>query len=144
VNAEALSRNLISVFPLKISEKTEPKEARKRFPKGGTDSGLEETQSDQYPTKNKTKPKTQPKTNNDTENKRDESSSENINSGKPQPESLFTEGLQGIDKENNDNESISEEPSFDKIEQAYNLNANNIVEIRDSLARRSNIAIFVT
>jgi len=62
---------------------------------------------------------------------------------KPQSESSFTEGLQGIDKENNDNESISKEPSFDKIEQAYNLNADNIVEIRDSLARRHNIAIFV-
>jgi len=69
------------VLPLKISEKSNPKESlphfrslHKRISKGGivTNSGSEETQSEIN---------TQlAKINNDTENKRDEPSSKNVNS----------------------------------------------------------------
>jgi hypothetical protein len=43
-----------------------------------------------------------------------------------------------------DDESDSEEDIFDKIDQTYDFNANNIIEIRDSFfARKDNIIIFV-
>jgi len=63
--------------------------------------------------------------------------------------SSFTEGLHEIYIKNN-SDSRSEDESFrdtqlDKIEQAYNPNANNIVEIRDSLlARKDDIVIFIS
>jgi len=96
---------------------------------------------------------TQP-SNDDTENKRDESSSENVNSDMETqiigPYSSFTESIlkEPINKiiaivraktkalpKNRD----------DKIEQAHDINANNIIKIRDSLlARRDNILIFLT
>jgi hypothetical protein len=48
------------------------------------------------------------------------------------------------DSESED-ESVLEEPIFDKINQAYDFNTNNIAEIRDRiLARKDNIVIFVT
>jgi len=53
------------------------------------------------------------------------------------PYSSFIEDSQGTNKENNSNsnsedESIFEEPSLDKIEQAYELNTN-IIDICNSL-----------
>jgi len=55
------------------------------------------------------------------------------------PYSSFTEGPQETDEQNNsesesEDESVLEESNLDKIEQTYDLNANNIVKIRDSLA----------
>jgi hypothetical protein len=52
--------------------------------------------------------------------------------------------LLGSDKEsdsvNESNESDFEESIFDQIDQAYDFNANNIIEIRDSLfAPKNNI-----
>jgi len=47
------------------------------------------------------------------------------------PSSLYPENLQGINKQDNsdsNNKSISEEPIFDRIDQAYDLNTNNIVK----------------
>jgi hypothetical protein len=45
----------------------------------------------------------------------------------------------------NVDENDSEEAIFDKIDQTYDFNANNIIEIRDSLfARKDNIVIFLT
>jgi len=42
-------------------------------------------------------------------------------------------------------EPISKEPMFDRIDQAYDFNTNNIIEIRDSqLVREDKIIIFVT
>jgi len=81
------------------------------------------------------------KTNNDTENEREKPSSENVNSDMEiriiDPYSSFPEGPQETDIQNNsdsesEDESISKEASLDKTEQAYDSNANSIVEIRDN------------
>jgi len=64
------------------------------------------------------------------------------------PSSSRIEGPQETNTQNNSNsdsedESVSEEPNLDKTEQAYDPNASNIIEIRDSLlARKDNIVIF--
>jgi len=102
-NADALWKNPITVLPLKISEKTDSKEALllhrflcNRFLKDGTatDSGPKETQPDIN---------IQPaKTNNDTENKHDESSLEDSVNSDMEVRAIdsrfsFTEGLQEID-----------------------------------------------
>jgi len=84
-------------------------------------------------------------TDNDTGNKCEFStpvpaSNDSENHDPPSEDSL------GSDREvSSESKSDSEEPIFDKIDQAYNFNANNIIEIRDSLfAPKDNIVIFVT
>jgi hypothetical protein len=94
------------------------------------------------------------KTNNDTEDKHNESPSGDIDSNADtlpnEPTSSFSENLQEGNKRINgdsetEDESVSEEPIFDKVNQAYDFNTNNVVEIRDSpLVRKDNIVIFVT
>jgi len=94
------------------------------------------------------------KMNNDIEDKHSGSPSGDIDSNADilpnEPSSSFSENHPEGDKHINsdsesEDESVSEDPIFDKINQAYDFNTNNIVEIRDSfLPRKDNFVIYVT
>jgi len=153
-DADALSRNPVSVLPLRVSEKSDSSESlfpaanpskRRKIRKHDTvcDNETEETRLENSIRLTKT--------NNDTEDKHGGSPSGDIDSNADtlpkEPSSSFSENPQEGNKHiNNDseseNESVSEDPIFDKINRHFNT--NNIVEIRDSLlARKDNIVIFV-
>jgi uncharacterized Zn ribbon protein len=94
------------------------------------------------------------KTTDETLDKHSESPSGDIDSNADtlldESSSSFSENPQkgnkhiNSDSENED-ESVSEELIFHKLNQAYDFNTNNILEIRDSLlVRKDNIIIFVT